>query len=49
MTAFQARPSVTAGKKYEVDSSISVATEADLQASGSEYPQWIKDAYLQLP
>ncbi len=49
MTAFQARPSVTAGKKYEVRSSISIATEADLQTSGTDYPQWVKDAYLQLP
>ena len=49
LVALQAQPSVTAGKSYEVDSSISAATEADLRAAGKDYPQWIQDTYLQLP
>jgi transglutaminase-like putative cysteine protease len=49
LIAIQAQPSVSAGKSYKVDSSISAATEADLRAAGKDYPQWVEDSYLQLP
>ena len=37
------------GRSYTVVSSISMADEESLRAAGDDYPQWIRDRYLQLP
>jgi hypothetical protein len=39
----------SAGSSYSATVSVSTATESDLRASGTEYPGWILDRYLQLP
>ena len=37
------------GQSYAVVSSISGADEDTLRAAGDDYPEWIRDRYLQLP
>lgn len=34
---------------YRADSSISVATDAELRSAGSDYPEWVRARYLGLP
>lgn len=46
---FRASPVIRAGGVYEVRSAVSNVTVAQLRTAGEEYPQWIKDRYLQLP
>lgn len=38
-----------AGDTYSVTSLVSFADVASLRASGTEYPAWVRDRYLQLP
>ncbi len=49
VAGLQALPMVNAGDTYQVESSLADPTIAELQASSSNYPQWIKDQYLELP
>ncbi len=44
-----ANPSLKPGEIYQVRSSLTNATINELRASGSDYPQWVVDSYLQLP
>ncbi len=37
------------GQSYTIVSSISAADEDTLRAAGDDYPDWIRDRYLQLP
>ena len=37
------------GDRYRVAGSVSIATPDQLRADGVNYPQWVKDRYLQLP
>ncbi|MBI4298225.1 MAG: transglutaminase domain-containing protein, partial [Chloroflexi bacterium] len=34
---------------YNLDSSVSIATDSELRRTGTDYPEWIKTYYLQLP
>jgi transglutaminase-like putative cysteine protease len=45
----RATPLLRPGDIYEVDSSLSSATIAQLRAAGDDYPSWVTDRYLQLP
>ena len=47
--AFQAEPLVRPGQNYQVEAEVSNPTIFDLKNSGQDYPDWIKDRYLQLP
>lgn len=49
VTMFRATPVIRAGNVYEVRSSVPNVTIAQMRAAGEEYPEWIKDRYLQLP
>ena len=49
IAALQAMPMVNAGDTYQVESTLATPTIAQLQASSTDYPQWIKDRYLGLP
>ena len=49
ITNVQVNPVVKAGTPYTVDSSISTATIADMEAAGTDYPDWVNQYYLQLP
>ena len=49
LSAFRADPTIQAGETYQVHASVDNATIAQLQAAGSDYPDWVKQRYLQLP
>jgi transglutaminase-like putative cysteine protease len=40
---------VNPGASYEVRSAVDAVTISQLQAAGTDYPQWVLDSYLQLP
>ena len=37
------------GEVYEVEASLTMATAAQLRQAGTEYPDWVRERYLQLP
>ena len=37
------------GQDYTVVSAVSIATNQDLRAAGEDYPDWVRQRYLQLP
>lgn len=37
------------GEQYTIRSAIDAVTEIELRAAGIDYPQWVRDDYLQLP
>lgn len=49
VVSIQAQPVVNADQAYQVKSSLSTLTEAQLRKAGTDYPQWISQNYLQLP
>lgn len=49
LVAFYTTPSIKTGGSYTVDAGISMATAEQLSSAGVDYPQWIKDRYLQIP
>jgi transglutaminase-like putative cysteine protease len=49
LAALHATPPLRAGEIYEVQSSLSTATIAQLRAAGTDYPVWVTDRYLQIP
>jgi hypothetical protein len=44
-----ARAPLEGGESYRVISAIPAADEDSLRAAGTDYPQWVKARYLQLP
>ena len=40
---------VQQGEQYTVVSAVSAATSQELRAAGEDYPQWVRERYLQLP
>ncbi|MGE5223036.1 MAG: DUF4129 domain-containing transglutaminase family protein [Omnitrophica WOR_2 bacterium] len=49
VVSIQAQPIVNANQTYQVVSSLSTVTEAQLRKAGTDYPQWVSQNYLQLP
>ena len=49
LSAFLANPTIHAGEAYQVHASIDNATITQLRAAGTDYPEWVKQRYLQLP
>lgn len=47
--AMLSSPSLLAGDAYEVHTMIANPTINDLRAASSEYPEWVKERYLQVP
>jgi transglutaminase-like putative cysteine protease len=47
--SLRATPSLRSGEIYSVRSSINDPTVEALRAAGTEYPDWVKARYLQLP
>lgn len=41
--------SATSGDTYNAQGTVSVATEDELRRAGESYPDWVEDAYLELP
>ncbi|MBC7264152.1 MAG: transglutaminase domain-containing protein [Chloroflexi bacterium] len=44
-----ARRVIRPGDTYTVVSMVSAATESQLRAAGTDYPQWVRERYLDLP
>lgn len=40
---------VRRGEAYQVVANLSIADQASLNTAGTDYPQWVRDSYLQLP
>jgi transglutaminase-like putative cysteine protease len=49
VVSFRADPVINAGEVYQVTATLSNASVVQLEKSGTNYPQWVKDRYLQLP
>lgn len=42
-------PELRNGERYRAEAEVSSATQSELTAAGTDYPQWILDRYLQVP
>jgi len=49
ITAWFAVPSLSSGNKYTVRALIADPSIEELRATGTEYPGWVKEKYLQVP
>jgi transglutaminase-like putative cysteine protease len=49
IAGFDATPSVGPGETYEILASIANPSVAQMRQAGTEYPDWVKQRYLQLP
>jgi transglutaminase-like putative cysteine protease len=49
IVAVEANRPVFRGDSYQVHSSVATVTEAELRQAGTDYPDWVKERYLQLP
>ncbi len=49
VTAWLASPNLVAGESYQLRALIANPSVAELRGAGEEYPQWVKDRYLQIP
>lgn len=49
VSSFRATPVINAGDTYQARASISNVTIAQLREAGTDYPDWIRERYLQLP
>src|SRR5581483_836734 len=47
--AWNASPPIRTGERYQVRAKIASPTIEQLRAAAAEYPQWIKDRYLEVP
>ncbi len=45
----EATPYINGGSSYQVRASLSTATIVELRESGTDYPNWVTERYLQLP
>lgn len=49
VTAINTRPPLGPGDSYQVLSSLTIADFQSLRGAGTEYPDWVRQRYLQLP
>lgn len=49
VVSFRADPIIQAGTVYRVSATASNASVTQLEEAGTDYPQWVKNRYLQLP
>lgn len=49
LVAVEIDPMLREGETYEVYARVSAPTVSQLKTAGSDYPEWVKDAYLQVP
>ena len=47
--AWMVDSSLSPGEQYQIRAMVADPSIQDLQAAGTEYPQWVTDRYLQLP
>ena len=49
IVSFHPTPVLKPGEQYTVKGSPASATVAELRAAGTDYPEWVKERYLQVP
>ena len=49
VVAWHAYPSLRGGETYQLDAILSNPNRQQLQEAGTDYPEWVKEKYLQLP
>lgn len=49
VAAWMASPKLVAGDQYKIRALIANPSVEELRGAGEEYPQWVKDQYLQIP
>ena len=49
LLAWRAEPGLLPGEQYQVTATLTDPSIQQLQAAGTNYPQWVTDRYLQLP
>ena len=49
ISSVRAQNVIRRGEAYQVVASVSIADQASLNTAGTDYPQWVRDNYLQLP
>jgi transglutaminase-like putative cysteine protease len=49
VVAWHAYPSLRGGETYQLDAVLSNPDQQQLQDAGTDYPEWVKEKYLQLP
>jgi len=49
ISSVRSQTSLKPGQVYQAISSISKATERQLREAGTDYPEWVRERYLQLP
>lgn len=49
ITSLRSRLILRQGDQYQVTSRVSLANATDLQRAGTDYPDWVRQRYLQLP
>lgn len=49
VSAWVAEPALSGGDRYQVRAWIGNPSIEELQAAGTEYPEWVADRYLQIP
>ncbi|MCX8025729.1 MAG: transglutaminase-like domain-containing protein [Thermanaerothrix sp.] len=47
--AIKVEPLLSPGERYTVQSLVANPTEAELRAAGRDYPDWIRERYLEVP
>jgi transglutaminase-like putative cysteine protease len=47
--SWSASPSLLPGETYQMEAMLSNPTIQELRATGTDYPEWVTDKYLQLP
>ncbi|MGC8873434.1 MAG: transglutaminase TgpA family protein, partial [Chloroflexia bacterium] len=49
IVSLRSRASLAEGQRYEVVSLVPTVDKESLRSAGAEYPQWVRERYLQLP
>ena len=49
IVAWHAYPALRGGETYQLDAVLSNPNQEQLQGAGTEYPEWVREKYLQLP
>ena len=49
IVAWHAYPALRGGETYQLDAILTTPDRLQLQEAGTEYPEWVKQKYLQLP
>jgi transglutaminase-like putative cysteine protease len=49
ISSWEAKTALTSGEKYNIRTLVADPSVVELRGAGVAYPQWVKDAYLQIP